>query len=53
MMTLTFLLLAANIFCLLRRKSRWGPIVALVSLVIGIVIFVGDVDFAANLGIQR
>jgi hypothetical protein len=52
MMTLTFTLLAANSFFLWRRQARWGPAVAMAALVIGIVIFVGDVDFATNLGIQ-
>ena len=53
MMTLTFALLAGNCFFLLRRKAKWGPAVVMAALVIGVVIFVRDVDFAANLGIQR
>lgn len=53
MMTLAFALLAANCFFLLRRQARWGPAVTVAALIIGIVIFVHDVDFAANLGIQR
>ena len=52
MMTLVFALLAVNCFFLLRRQARWGPWVALLALVLGVVIFVGDVDFGTDLGIQ-
>jgi hypothetical protein len=33
-------------------KAQWGWAAVMVALIIGIVIFVGDVDFTQNLGIQ-
>ncbi len=52
MMTLAFALLAVNSFFLLRRKAPFGAMVAVAALVVGVIIFMGDVDFASDLGIQ-
>jgi len=52
MMTLAFALLAVTAFFLWWGKAQWGWAVVMVALIIGIVIFVGDVDFTQNLGIQ-
>ena len=52
MMTLAFGLLALAGFFLWRRKAKWGWALVMAALVIGIVIFVQDVDFSSNLGIQ-
>lgn len=51
MMTLAFGLLAFSSFFLWRRKAQWGWAVAMLALLLGIVIFAGDVDFTQNLGI--
>lgn len=52
MMTLTFALLAVSSFFLWWQKAQWGWVAVLAALVLGIVIFNGDVDFTQNLGIQ-
>ncbi len=52
MMTLTFALLAVSSFFLWWRKAQWGWVAVLAALVLGIVIFSGDVDFSQDLGIQ-
>lgn len=52
MMTLAFALLAVSSFLLWWRKAQWGWAVVLAALVLGIVIFNGDVDFTQNLGIR-
>lgn len=52
MMTLTFALLAVSSFFLWWRKAQWGWVAVLAALVLGIVIFSGDVDFSQNLGIR-
>jgi hypothetical protein len=52
MMTLTWGLLAIGSFFLWRSKARWGWAVVMAALVLGIVIFMRDVDFTSNLGIQ-
>jgi hypothetical protein len=52
MMTLTWGLLAISSFFLWRNKARWGWVAVMAALVIGIVIFMHDVDFTSNLGIQ-
>ena len=52
MMTLSFSLLAVTVFSLWWGKAQWGWAAVMVALIIGIVIFVGDVDFTQNLGIQ-
>ena len=52
MMTLAFALLAVATFFLWWRKAKWGWAVVMAALILGIVIFVGDVDFTQNLGIQ-
>jgi hypothetical protein len=51
MMTVTYGLLAlASI--LLWRRVRWGWTLVMAALILGIVVFVQDVDFSTNLGIQ-
>ena len=54
MMTLLFLLFAVNAFLLLRKPRRTWPLVLIVvvALVLGAVVFVRDVDFSTDLGIQ-
>jgi hypothetical protein len=52
MMTLTTGLLAVGAFFLWWRKARWGWAVVMAALAIGIIIFVRDVGFSANLGVQ-
>jgi len=52
MMTLTLGLLTVSAYFLWRRKARWGWVVVMVALVIGIIIFVGDIDVSSSLGIQ-
>jgi hypothetical protein len=52
MMTATFGLFAASCFFLWYRKAEWGWAAVMIALVIGIIIFMGDVDFSSNLGIQ-
>lgn len=52
MMTLTYALLAVAAFFLWWRRAEWGWIAVLVALGLGIVIFVGDVDFSQSLGIR-
>jgi len=52
MMTMTFGLVAASTFFLWRRKAEWGWAAMMIALIIGIVIFLGDVDFASRLGVQ-
>ncbi len=52
MMTLANGLLAIACYFLWRNQARWGWIAVMVVLVIGIVIFMRDVDFNSNLGIQ-
>jgi hypothetical protein len=52
MMTLAMVLLALSCFFLWVRKAQWGWTMVMAVLVIGIIIFVRDVDFSTNLGIQ-
>jgi drug/metabolite transporter (DMT)-like permease len=52
MMTLTLGLLTLSCYFLWRRKAHWGWAAVMAALLIGIIIFVRDVDFAANLGVQ-
>lgn len=52
MMTVAMTLLALSCLFLWLRKAQWGWVVAIAVLILGIVIFVGDVDFSTNLGIQ-
>jgi hypothetical protein len=52
MMTLANLLLAIASLLVLRGNAGWASAAIIAVLVIGIVIFVHDVDFASNLGIQ-
>ena len=52
MMTVTYGLLAVSCFFLWYRKAEWGWAAVMIALIIGIIIFVGDVDFSTNLGVQ-
>ena len=52
MMTVAIALLAVSCFFLWVRKAQWAWTLVMAALIIGIVIFVTDVDFSANLGIQ-
>ena len=51
MMAIAFALLAlASV--LLWRRVQWSWALVIAALILGIVIFVGDVDFSSDLGIQ-
>jgi hypothetical protein len=52
MMTVTYGLLALSSYFLWRRQSAWGWAAVMIALVLGIVIFMGDVDFSSKLGVQ-
>jgi len=52
MMTLAFGLIAVSCFFLWRRKAQWAWALVMAALIVGVIIFVQDVDFAAKLGIQ-
>ncbi len=52
MMTLTFGLLVVSSFFLWWRKAQWGWVAVLAALVLGLVVFSGDVDVSQNLGIR-
>jgi hypothetical protein len=52
MMTVAFGLLAVSCFFLWRNKADWGWAVVMIALILGIVIFMGDVDFSSQLGLQ-
>ena len=52
MMTLTTGLLAVAAFFLWWRKAQWGWAVVMVVLLIGIIIFLRDIDFSSSLGVQ-
>ena len=52
MMTVTFALLAVSSYVLWRRKAGWGWSLVMAALVLGLIIFAGDVDFSAPLGLQ-
>ena len=52
MMTVAFGLLAVICFFLWRREAQWGWAVVMIVLILGIVIFMGDVDFSSKLGVQ-
>ncbi|MBZ0146590.1 MAG: DUF368 domain-containing protein [Pseudorhodoplanes sp.] len=52
MMTLAFGLIAVSCFFLWRREARWTWTLVIAALVVGVIIFVQDVDFAATLGVQ-
>ncbi len=51
MMTVTYALLALACI-LLWRRVQWSWTLVMAALVLGIVIFMQDVDFSSNLGIQ-
>ena len=52
MMTVAFGLFAVSCFFLWHRNAQWGWAAVMIALIFGIIIFVGDVDFSSNLGIQ-
>ena len=52
MMTIALLLLAVSSFFLWLHKAQWGWTLVMAALILGIVIFMRDVDFSTNLGIQ-
>lgn len=52
MMTLAFALIAVGSFFLWRRKAQWSWVLVMAALIVGVIIFVGDVDFGAKLGVQ-
>jgi drug/metabolite transporter (DMT)-like permease len=52
MMTSILALLALSSYFLWRRKAHWGWAAVMAALLIGIVIFVRDVDFTSSLGVQ-
>ena len=52
MMTLAFGLLAVSCFFLWRHKAQWGWAAVMIALILGIIIFMGDVDFSSKLGVQ-
>lgn len=52
MMTVAFGLLAVGCFFLWRDKARWGWAAVMIALILGIIIFMGDVDFSSHLGLQ-
>jgi hypothetical protein len=52
MMTVTFGLIAISCFFLWYCKAEWGWAAVMIALIIGIIIFMGDVDFSTNLGVQ-
>lgn len=51
MMTVTYGLLTVACF-LLWRRVRWSWTLVMAALVLGIIVFVRDVDFSSNLGLQ-
>jgi hypothetical protein len=51
MMVLVFLLIAVASFSLL-KKAKWGWVLVMVALLIALGIFISDVDFSTNLGLQ-
>jgi hypothetical protein len=52
MMTLAFGLIAAGCFVLWWRKAQWAWTLVMAALIVGVIIFVGDVDLATKLGVQ-
>ena len=52
MMTLAFGLIAVGCFVLWRRKAQWAWALVMAAVIVGGIIFVGDVDFSATLGVQ-
>jgi hypothetical protein len=51
MMVLTFLLIAIASFALL-KKAQWAWMLVMVALLVALGIFINDVDFSTNLGLQ-
>ena len=51
MMVLTFLLITIASSALL-KKAQWGWILVMVALLVALGIFINDVDFSTNLGLQ-
>lgn len=52
MMTAAMLLLTLSCIFLWWNKAQWVWLPVMAALIIGIVIFVQDVDFSTNLGVQ-
>jgi hypothetical protein len=52
MTTLAFGLIAASCFFLWRRSAAWSWALVLLALAVGGLVFVGDVDFSTQLGLQ-
>ena len=52
MMTIAYGLVAVSSFFLWWRRSHWGWLIILLVLCLGMTIFVRDVDFSTNLGVQ-
>lgn len=52
MTTLAFALIAAASYLLWRRDGAWSWPLVVAALIVGAVVFIGDVDFSSKLGIQ-
>ena len=52
MMTAAMSLLTVGCIALWWKKARWVWLTVMLALVVGVAIFVQDVDFSSNLGIQ-
>ena len=51
MTTITYALLAVACV-LLWRRVQWSWALVMAALILGIIVFVHDVDFSSNLGVQ-
>lgn len=52
MMTAAMILLTVSCIFLWWNKAQWAWLPVMAALLIGIIIFVNDVDFSSSLGIQ-
>ena len=52
MMTAAMILLTVSCIFLWWNKAQWVWLPVMAALIIGIIIFVNDVDFSSSLGIQ-
>ena len=52
MMTAAMILLTVSCIFLWWSKAQWVWVPVMAALIIGMIIFVNDVDFTTNLGIQ-
>lgn len=52
MTTLAFGLIAVSCYLLWRGNAAWTWTLVLAALVVGGIVFVGDVDFGTKLGVQ-